>query len=384
MTVLIARRMGVELLRRRIDRPILTIGRGRNNDVAVKDKSLSRSHARLERHAEGYRVRDLGSANGIKVNGARVTGAMPIDPGDEVLLGQVVFFLDDDGAPDPAAAVERKGVTPVLTVTNDDGQRSSFAILSEEIVLGRADDADVSLPSKKISRRHAKLRRAGGFFVLADLGSQNGTWVRNKRVDKPARLTPGDGFYIEPYTILLEERELEIPGEDDAPPDSPARTAFFLSPDELQGLTPNLRSTGQIDAPDESVFGDDEDEDENDTAQAVASPAPEISEPRKAAPPRKDAGRVRVTLLSGRVLEHEMRETVATLGDSPDCDLRLEAGDFPVGPSLVLIAAEGGRLAIVHLGHGPLPVVDGLEHETALLEPGDTAVLGPLEISWEA
>ena len=71
-----------------------------------------------------------------------------------------------------------------------------------------------------------------------------------------------------------------------------------------------------------------------------------------------------------------------TLGDTADCDIQLTAGDYPTGVSLVLVAAEGGNLAVVHLGRGQPPVVRGLEADRVLLEPGETAVMGSFELSW--
>lgn len=48
-----------------------TVGRGDGNDIVVTDarKTVSRQHAALERHGDQIAIRDLGSSNGIKVNG---------------------------------------------------------------------------------------------------------------------------------------------------------------------------------------------------------------------------------------------------------------------------------------------------------------------------
>lgn len=364
MTILVAKLGDVELTRVTIERPVVTVGRGPSSDVCIKDPSLSRAHVRLERQRDGYRVRDLGSANGTRKNGEPVSTPVVARHGDRLELGNITITLEDDGgAPDVAVARRRK--TPVLVVTADDGQRSSFALVGDAVVIGRSDDADVSLPSTKISRSHAKLQRAGGFFILADLGSQNGTWARNRRLDRPLRLAPGDVFFIEPYTLELDERDVELVGE--AATGRTRRPTFFLSPDELDPLDPSALRTGQIEAPDDDVF--EEPSLSETPAARVPSPAPE-------------PGLVRVLLVSGRAIEHPMISPVATLGDTADCDLQVDAGALPTGPSLVLVAAEGGRLAVVRLGRSPVLVQGGLERDTALLEPGDVAVFGPLEIHW--
>ncbi len=56
--------------------------------------------------------------------------------------------------------------------------------------IGRAADSDLPLRDMTVSWRHAELRRAGGDWVLADLGSTNGTHANGWRV--------GDGFTVRP------------------------------------------------------------------------------------------------------------------------------------------------------------------------------------------
>jgi hypothetical protein len=70
------------------------IGRGTDCDVCVPNSAVSRRHAQIEWHYNGYVVRDLGSVNGTYVNGVRVTEQQLRD-GDliEVGLVQLHFSL---------------------------------------------------------------------------------------------------------------------------------------------------------------------------------------------------------------------------------------------------------------------------------------------------
>lgn len=72
------------------------IGRSRDCDVLIDDPNVSRRHAELAPSEGGWVVRDLGSTNGVKVNGARVRGEQPLMPGDTIELGttHVVFELE--------------------------------------------------------------------------------------------------------------------------------------------------------------------------------------------------------------------------------------------------------------------------------------------------
>jgi pSer/pThr/pTyr-binding forkhead associated (FHA) protein len=71
-----------------LSKPRVTIGRGKDSEVVIDDPSISHQHAALELGSNGYRVRDLGSTNGVVVNGARMALA-ELKHGDRVALGQV-------------------------------------------------------------------------------------------------------------------------------------------------------------------------------------------------------------------------------------------------------------------------------------------------------
>ena len=52
---------------------LITIGRGPDNTIVISDSSVSSHHAQLQRVGENYRLKDLGSTNGTRVNGIPVT-----------------------------------------------------------------------------------------------------------------------------------------------------------------------------------------------------------------------------------------------------------------------------------------------------------------------
>ena len=61
-----------------------------------------------------------------------------------------------------------------------------------ENVLGRAPDAAVWIDAPGVSRYHARIVIAEGEAAVEDLGSKNGTFVRDRRVDAPHTLGDGD------------------------------------------------------------------------------------------------------------------------------------------------------------------------------------------------
>jgi hypothetical protein len=64
----------------------LLIGRSRDCDVTIEDANASRRHAELRNEDGSWIISDLGSTNGVKVNGRRVEEAV-LRPGDELTLG---------------------------------------------------------------------------------------------------------------------------------------------------------------------------------------------------------------------------------------------------------------------------------------------------------
>ena len=69
-----------------------TVGRLPECDVTLDDPSVSRRHARIQRKGDGWVVEDLGSTNGLKVNGSKVMQSDLVD-GDQLALGSVQLLF---------------------------------------------------------------------------------------------------------------------------------------------------------------------------------------------------------------------------------------------------------------------------------------------------
>lgn len=78
---------GTELIAKlRLTMPRLLLGRAPDCDILLQNRGVSRHHAQLEARADEWLVRDLGSLNGVFVNGARVPGERLLAPGDTVQI----------------------------------------------------------------------------------------------------------------------------------------------------------------------------------------------------------------------------------------------------------------------------------------------------------
>lgn len=76
----------------------MSIGRQEEQDIHIDDPGASRSHAMLVYRDETWSIRDNGSANGLFLNGRRVTDAV-LRPEDVIRIGdtQLVFMVADEG-----------------------------------------------------------------------------------------------------------------------------------------------------------------------------------------------------------------------------------------------------------------------------------------------
>ncbi len=59
----------------------------------LRDLSVSRLHAELRRQGEEWLLVDIGSTNGTRLNGWRITGSVAVRPGDRVAFGSVGFCI---------------------------------------------------------------------------------------------------------------------------------------------------------------------------------------------------------------------------------------------------------------------------------------------------
>ena len=71
-----------------------TIGRSRDCEIVLEDTGISRRHAALRSGAEGWSIEDLGSTNGVLVNGQEIRGPHVLHPGDRLELGSTTIVFE--------------------------------------------------------------------------------------------------------------------------------------------------------------------------------------------------------------------------------------------------------------------------------------------------
>ncbi len=101
-----------------LDKDEVLIGRGADCDIQLVGNSISRRHARLWRDGAGWRVADLGSRNGTRVNDLPGTDKL-LEDGDRIHLPDTVLSFVDERAP-------RTAPSPLVDAPVDPATRTMF------------------------------------------------------------------------------------------------------------------------------------------------------------------------------------------------------------------------------------------------------------------
>jgi pSer/pThr/pTyr-binding forkhead associated (FHA) protein len=88
----------------------------------------------------------------------------------------------------PAGGVREARLT---TIDPMDPIANEYALLKEEVSLGRSEDNDIVIPHASISRAHARLVRRDGAYEVVDLNSTNGSYVNNQPVHGSMMVSSG-------------------------------------------------------------------------------------------------------------------------------------------------------------------------------------------------
>jgi len=94
----------------------------------------------------------------------------------------------------------------LLVVTFGSNVLESRRIDKEEISIGREDTNDIVLNNPSISRQHSVIRVSDGIVSVKDLGSVNGTFINNVKMDE-AVLDIGDEIVVGKYMIKLKSEK---------------------------------------------------------------------------------------------------------------------------------------------------------------------------------
>ncbi len=214
----------------------ITIGRQEGNTIRLTERNVSRNHARLVKRKGSYIIEDLGSYNGVTVNGQRVKTAAQLSSGDQVGIGDYELALQSDTAPVVVSAptfAADSTPPPRLVVLNEPAAGAEFSLNKPIMRIGRDERLDIWINHKSISHEHAEIQLSEGAVTVFDLESANGVRV-NGSDTKRAILESGDvlelgavsfRFVVPQGTHTLRQLPTEAP---EPPAPSPKHRPLFV------------------------------------------------------------------------------------------------------------------------------------------------------------
>lgn len=195
----------------------LTLGRDESNDIVLADPKVSRLHARLECRNQGCVLIDVASANGTFVEGQRIE-RVTLRSGNLIKLGDSTLRFETappSGRPKRARPrtsdrqllhqfLDEITQEPEATEppSREDSVRDRLLRVPRLVIhtptqtwerrlqnqnywtLGRNEDNDIVIDHQKVSRHHARIERDGDAFIIRDLGSANGTFLGQQRIEQ--------------------------------------------------------------------------------------------------------------------------------------------------------------------------------------------------------
>jgi pSer/pThr/pTyr-binding forkhead associated (FHA) protein len=222
------------------------IGRGQGKAIALPFPTISGRHARIFREGGGYRIVDLGSANGTLLGTRRLVPhvAEIVAVGDVIDLAGIELRLDGELPAKGASPAEEGTATLARRLVHDifeacpPAECARLAVvagvaLGRELVLttcgrtfklGRGEQCDLAIPDDDISREHAAFERGADGIVVRDLGSKNGVEVDGQKISGSRILRDGEIVCLgktrlrvidpeERYLHQIEEGAVKAPGE---------------------------------------------------------------------------------------------------------------------------------------------------------------------------
>lgn len=172
----------------------VTIGREQGNTIRLTERNVSRSHARLLRRNGSYLVEDLGSYNGVSVNGRRIDSRTKLSAGDRLAIGDygLAFQRETAAVVTKVPSIRpRSQPPPRLVIIGEPASGAEFSLNKPTLRIGRDENLDIWINHKSISHEHAELQIADGKVSVFDLDSANGMRVNGIQASR-AVLETGD------------------------------------------------------------------------------------------------------------------------------------------------------------------------------------------------
>ena len=184
--------------------PRLRIGKHKDNNVILDQPFIEDFHAEIRLQNEQLFLLNLKPENIVGVNNKKVNKAVKIGEGDTIIIGKAKFKVITPSAeyipvPEETEKVDESEWGLQATAS---WAEQSFYPVKDTVTIGRDESCDITVPVSHLSRRHAQLTVAGGYMVIKDLGSTNGTYLNGEKITQ-GRAKPGDKVRFDVVTFSV-------------------------------------------------------------------------------------------------------------------------------------------------------------------------------------
>lgn len=115
----------------------------------------------------------------------------------------ITFTLDAESGEELSVDLSAVGAGGMLIVTRGPNTGSEFALEHVITSAGRHPNSDIFLDDVTVSRRHAELERTtSGTVVVRDVGSLNGTYLNQQRIEGDTPMAHGDELQIGKFKLV--------------------------------------------------------------------------------------------------------------------------------------------------------------------------------------
>jgi DNA-binding winged helix-turn-helix (wHTH) protein len=114
---------------------------------------------------------------------------------------------------DTTSSAEKRADAPARLIWEEE----TFVLQSGENLLGRAEEATVRVDAPGVSRRHARLVMTAEAAAIEDLGSKNGTFVAERRIEAPTPLRDGDRIRLGRHLLVFRRTGTSAPTWTESP-----------------------------------------------------------------------------------------------------------------------------------------------------------------------
>ncbi len=181
--------------------------------IVLPAPGIAIHHCEFHVADENVRLQPSHPENVVTINGKALTEPVQVRPGDLLTFAEVrcravaveksapavrrEVEADDDGATKVRMALPKF----VLRGVSGETFGRIFPV-GQTIVAGRQSECEIHIPSDGISRRHAELKLTADGVMVEDLGSANGTYINDRRINREL-LRPGDELRFDTVRFLL-------------------------------------------------------------------------------------------------------------------------------------------------------------------------------------